>query len=171
MSWPGRACTSRRRPSDYGPFSRSLDRLQIVLLDAARDVGTGEVEGLGHGFEEGSRASRLELQIPAGHIRLRVPLIRKDVQLWGTSGSECACRGSSLTQSARGWCRRPSGGSRGVPGGSRGRRRCRFRRREWRLRPGRACGPVGLGAAAGERTPHGWPRRPNGAAERPGASV
>ena len=65
--------------------------------------------------EEGSRASRLELQIPAGHIRVRVPLIRKDVQLWGTSGSECACRGSSLTQSARGWCRRPSGGSRGEP--------------------------------------------------------
>ena len=58
-------------------FSRSLDRLQTVLLDAARDVGTGEVECLGHGFEEGSRASRLELQIPAGHIRLRVPLIRK----------------------------------------------------------------------------------------------
>ena len=55
----------------------NMDRLQIVLLDAARDVGTGEVEGLGHGFEEGSRASPLELQIPAGHIRVRVPLLRK----------------------------------------------------------------------------------------------
>ena len=90
--------------------------------------------------------------------------------LGSRSGSECACRGSSVTQSARGWCRRPSGGSRGVPGGSRGRRRCRFRRREWRSRPGRARGPVGLGPAAGDRAPHGWPRRPNGAAERPGAS-
>ena len=25
-----------------------------------------------------------------------------------------------------------------------------------------------VGAAAGDRAPHGWPRRPNGAAERPG---
>ena len=50
-------------------------------------------------------------------LLLRVaPYVQGTVQLWGSrNGLECACRGSSLTQSARGWCHRPSGGSRGEP--------------------------------------------------------
>ena len=65
-------------------------KLQVVRRDAARDVGTGEVEGLLHGFEERSRSRaslELQIQIPAGHSGVRVPLIRKVLSSCGEVGA------------------------------------------------------------------------------------
>ena len=74
---PSQLCVLVREDSLPAPLAMQVFQLQVVRRDAARDVGTGEVERLLHGFEEGSRASPLELQIPAGHSGVRVPLIRK----------------------------------------------------------------------------------------------